>query len=76
MRLASLIHSTGLRRAALMIDLQAALNRYELTANDRELDLLTREQLALLLRRSKQVPGEPFWRQVEARIGTTLTPDD
>ena len=71
--LADLCVSTGIKRAALLHDMAAAIMRVAISQDERELDALTDEQIALWLIAIKAQPGDSAWQYAERRLGP-LTP--
>ncbi len=65
--LESFCHSTGIRRAALLQDMVCALLRTEVSHDERELDALDDEQVAMWLIAIKAKSGDPPWQYAENR---------
>jgi hypothetical protein len=62
-----MLESTGLRRAALLHDMAAAIMRLEISNDIRELDELDNEQVAMWLHAIKAQPGDNAWNYAKAR---------
>jgi hypothetical protein len=70
--LESLIKATGHEKNILRHDLYAAVNRYEITQDDAEMEDLTRDQYLMYLIIVGAKRGDPLWLQIEKQLGETI----
>ena len=66
------LQTSGLRRAALTLDLAATTQRIHLHGDLSELESLDHDQLVLYLAATDAKPGDDLWRHVEGLVGHEL----